>query len=64
MRSIVLAGALSVGFLLGACGASRQSGICGDVNPEATGTGDVAALLADLAESLAAGADEGSERRV
>lgn len=47
MRSIVLAGVISLGFLLGACGASRQSGLCGDMDLDASATGDVAPILAD-----------------
>jgi len=41
MRRLLLIGFVALGFLISACGAARQSGICGDINPPATATGDV-----------------------
>lgn len=39
-----LAALATAGTLTAGCGTARQSGICGDVNPSPTGSGDVAAL--------------------
>jgi len=40
----MLVAVVAVSVAMGACGTSRQSGICGDVNPAPTGTGDAALL--------------------
>jgi len=39
-----LAALATAGTLTSGCGTARQSGICGDVNPSPTGSGDVAAM--------------------
>ena len=44
MRPWILAFAIASGLASAACGTSRQSGICGDVNPAPSGSGDVTAL--------------------
>ena len=44
MRRFLELGVIASALFAMGCGASRQSGICGEVNPAPTATGDVAAL--------------------
>lgn len=48
----------SAGVALSACGTSRQSGICGDVNPAPTATGDVDTLDKQGDEAFAQRAEQ------
>lgn len=47
MRRLLEFGVVAIALFAMGCGASRQSGICGDTNPAPTATGDVAALEAE-----------------
>ncbi len=58
MRRLVVACALASGLASAACGTSRQSGICGDVSPAPSGSGDVAALDKQAEEAWALRGDE------
>jgi len=44
MRRFLELGVIVSAMVVMGCGASRQSGICGDINPAATATGDATAL--------------------
>ncbi|TNF26835.1 MAG: hypothetical protein EP329_20550 [Deltaproteobacteria bacterium] len=44
MRRFLVLGVIASAVVVMGCGASRQSGICGDVNPSASATGDAASL--------------------
>lgn len=44
VRVATLALVATAGSMVAGCGTARQSGICGDVNPSPSGTGDVVAL--------------------
>lgn len=44
MRRILELGVMASALVVMGCGASRQSGICGEINPAATASGDAASL--------------------
>ncbi|MCC6621005.1 MAG: hypothetical protein IT385_07105 [Deltaproteobacteria bacterium] len=58
MRAIVVSFALTTLVGASACGTSRQSGICGDINPAPTATGDVAAAEREAEEAWGGRADQ------
>ena len=58
MRRLILACALASGLASAACGTSRLSGICGDVSPAPSGSGDVTALDKQAEEAWALRGDE------
>lgn len=57
MRRFLELGVIVSALAVMGCGASRQSGICGDVNPAATATGDTAALEQEADTAWAKRAD-------
>lgn len=50
-------------LLASACGGSRQSGICGDINPKPTAQGDAAAAAAEGDQAFAQRSDEAMLRK-
>jgi hypothetical protein len=61
MKPVVILALLGAAFSIGACGASRQSGICGTLSPDGSVSGDAKALEA---EGDAAWAQRGDEAQL
>jgi hypothetical protein len=62
LRRLAFVTLISSAAALAACGTARQSGICGDVNPAPSGTGDADALNAEGDAAFAKRADEAQAR--
>lgn len=62
MRRFLMGLGLATALLLTACAGSRQSGVCGDLNPPSTAEGDADALVAEGEESWQLRSDQAQLR--